>query len=119
MVKGHEQCDIERHRMEDILETLKLPESHRKLVCEFLLVFSRFEFALKHNRCFIEYRGGGLGIDRKRFELDIQVALATRLQWREDLASIQPLLDRPAMQQENHRNSSWFQADAVVFALAV
>jgi hypothetical protein len=80
--------------MPDILEPVKLPASHRKLVCDFLLVFSRFEFALKSQGYFY-LSGDSVMIDRKRFAKDVQDKLTLKLELNENRKLIQPLLDRP------------------------
>lgn len=88
--------------MPDILKPVKLPASNRELVCDFLLVFSRFEFALKSQGYFHPMRDGGVGIvriARNRFAEAVQDKLALQLQLNENRKLIQPLLDRPPAKQ--------------------
>ena len=87
--------------MDDILAPVSLPDADRKLVCDFLVVFSRFESALKHRNYFREREenDGRFVIERGRFARDIQSQLATRLNSPEARRPIQYLLEHPPMEQ--------------------
>lgn len=50
----------------ELLKAVELPPDHRQLVCCFLLVFSRFEFALKRLG-YIRQQGDLLLVDWRRF----------------------------------------------------
>ncbi len=53
-----------------MLKPVALPEEVRALVCEFLLVFSRFEYALKLRGYVHTTRHGRVEVDRRRFSAD-------------------------------------------------
>ncbi len=95
--------------MSDLLDAVKLPDNQRKTVCEFLLVFSRFEFALKKARYLHKPRASAIGVDRKKFADDVNVSLQEKLKTPEQRERLDPLLNRPPMEQviDEHGNLKW------------
>jgi len=85
--------------MPDLLDAVKLPVKHRKLVCEFLLIFSRFEFAMKKAGYAFEPCPGAVGVDRKTFAEDVKKSLTEKLRTPQARERLNPLLTRPPMKQ--------------------
>lgn len=92
--------------LEELLRPLALPNSKRQALSDFLLAFSRFEFALK-TVGFVEPRGDGLGVRRGDFADSIETRFAPSAEFME---AVQPLLEKPpARQLVKEGTLSWAQ----------